>query len=262
MRIDLSNKIAVITGATGDLGRVMVTTLAECGADVVIHYLRNKEKAEELSRKVTAIGRRALVLQADVTQFDSVKAMQRQVSKDLGDPDILVNNAVIQYEWVAALDQAVEDYESQFRSCVLHNVFMAKTFVPAMIKKGWGRVIGINTECVLQRWPSQSAYVSGKQGMDGFLSTLAKEVGQHGVTVNQIAPGWMLSDRYRAPNRLSGSSRRASKAYEAMLPLKHRGEDQDIANLVAFLASDLARFITDAFIPVNGGGVTIPPWLQ
>ena len=261
MRIDLTGKIALITGATGDLGRVMVRTLAECGADVGIHYLKNRDKADELCAEVKAMGRRALAVQADVTDADSVHAMRAVVASALGDPDIIVNNAVIQYQWVTALEQDVEDYESQFRSCVLHNVHMAKAFVPAMIEKGRGRVIGINTECSLQCWPNQSAYVSGKHGMSGFLSTLAKEVGQHGVTVNQVAPGWMYSDRDKEKEAETGESLRTGGAYGPMLPLKQRGDDQDIANAVAFLASDLAKFITGVFLPVNGGGATIPSWL-
>ena len=261
MQIDLTGKVALVTGGTGELGRVMVRTLSECGADVAVHYHQNKKKARALCDAVTAAGRRATAVQADITQFESVRTMHKDVAAVLGDPDIIVNNAVIQYTWKHALEQDIEDYESQFRSSVLHNVFMAKTFVPAMIEKGWGRVIGINTECSQQCWPTQSAYVSGKHGMNGFLQTLAKEAGPHGVTVNQIAPGWMYSDRERKQDSEEGDSARFGGLYGTMLPLKHRGEDQDIANVVAFLASDLAKFITGAFIPVNGGGATIPAWL-
>lgn len=261
MQIDLSGKLAVVTGATGELGRVMVRTLAECGCDVAVHYLQNRDMAEQLCGEVARMGRRAAAVQADITQRDAVEAMRDRVKSKLGDADIIVNNAVTQYKWMAVLEQSEDDYESQFRSCVLHNVFMTKAFVPAMIERKWGRVIGINTECSLQCWPSQSAYVSGKQGMNGLLLTLAKEVGPHGVTVNQVAPGWMYSDRDRAKEKQDGDVGRIGGPYASMLPLKHRGEDQDIANVVAFLASDLARFITGAFIPVNGGGAVIPNWM-
>jgi 3-oxoacyl-[acyl-carrier protein] reductase len=262
MKIDLTGKTALITGATGDLGRVMVRTLAECGASVGVHYLQNRAKADELCESVKTDGGNAVAVQADVTDFDSVRAMQAEIADALGPPDIIVTNAVIQYDWKPALDQPVEDFESQYRSSVLHNVFMAKAFVPAMIDRGWGRVVGINTECSLQCWPNQSAYASGKHGMNGFLETLAKEIGPQGVTVNQVAPGWMYSDRDREQEKESGESARIGGAYGGMVPLRHRGEDQDIANMVAFLASDLAKFITGAFIPVNGGGATVPAWLQ
>ncbi|WP_369674232.1 SDR family NAD(P)-dependent oxidoreductase, partial [Enterococcus lactis] len=92
--------------------------------------------------------------------------------------------------WTSVLEQGIEDYESQFRSCVLQNVLMAKAFVPDMISNGkGGRIIAINTECAMQNFPGQSAYVSGKRGMDGVLRVLAKEIGEHQITVNQIAPG-------------------------------------------------------------------------
>ncbi|MBI4557511.1 MAG: SDR family oxidoreductase [Candidatus Hydrogenedentes bacterium] len=261
MRIELDGKVAVVTGAAGELGRVMVRTLAECGADVAIHYHRNEVKASELVDEVRKLGRRAFAIQADVTDIRSVEEMRDQVAQALGDADIIVNNAVSQFSWKRILDQDVSDYEGQFRSSVLHNLFMTKAFVPTMIRKGWGRVIGINTECTLQCWPTQSAYVTGKHGMNGLLLVLTKEVGVHGITVNQVAPGWMYSDRDRERAQAGLPPNDAKGEYAGMLPLKHRGEDQDIANVVAFLASDLAKFITGAFIPVNGGGATVPAWL-
>jgi 3-oxoacyl-[acyl-carrier protein] reductase len=249
MKIDLSNRLALVTGATGELGRVITRTLARCGADMAVHYHGNKDMAEKLRKEVQAMGRRAVTIQADVTERESVARMKEEVAGTIGDPDIIVNNAVIQYAWTTMLEQAPEDYESQFRSCVLHNVLMAQAFVPAMIKKRWGRVIGINTECAMQCHPSQSAYVSGKRGMDGVLRVLAAEVGQYNITVNQVAPGWMISDKFRA------SSTECQPDYEKEIPLRHRGQDQDVANAVAFLASELAAFITGVYLPVCGGNV-------
>jgi 3-oxoacyl-[acyl-carrier protein] reductase len=249
LNIDLSNKTCVVTGGAGQLGRTIVRTLAGCGAAVAIHYLTSKETAESLRDEITKAGGRAMAIQADVAQEDQVMRMRDQVAASLGDPHIIVNNAVVQYRWVSVLEQGVADYESQFRSCVLHNVLMAKAFVPAMIKRGWGRVIATNTECAMQNFPNQSAYVSGKRGMDGVLRVLAKEIGQHQITVNQVAPGWMISERER--DGLNAHT----QEYIKSVPLRRRGHDQDIANTVAFLASDLAGFISGAYIPVCGGNV-------
>lgn len=249
MNIDLSGKIALVTGASGELGRVMVRTLAQCGADVVIHYRKNELKASSLAAEIITLGRKAIIVQADITDLESILVMRGIVKESLGTPDIIVTNAVIQYKWTSILKQPVEDYKSQFRSCVLQNVFMAKAFIPGMIEKGKGRFIGINTECTIQNFPTQSAYVAGKKGMDGVLRILAKEVGEHQITVNQIAPGWTVSER----DRISGTER--NKKYDSTVPLKRRGTDQEIANVVAFIASDLASFITGAFIPVCGGNV-------
>jgi len=252
LQIDLTGKIAVVTGGAGQLGRVMVRTLARCGADVAIHYLSNEAKAQELHDEVTALGRRAMTCRADVTQEKDVFALRDAVAEQLGAPQIVVNNAVIQYTpWTSVLEQSLADYESQFRSCVLHNVLMAKAFVPAMVAAKYGRVVGINTECAAQVLPNQSAYVGGKRGMDGVLRCLAKEVGPHGVTVNQVAPGWTISET----DRDAGGDRDASGSYAKNVPMKRRGTDQDIANAVAFLASDLAGYITGLYLPVCGGAV-------
>ncbi|MCK4626170.1 MAG: SDR family NAD(P)-dependent oxidoreductase, partial [Phycisphaerae bacterium] len=143
MKIDLSGKTALITGASGQLGRVMTRTLARCGADVAIHYHRNQSQADELQAEIKAMGVKGCVVQADVTDADSVTQMQQSVAGNLGQPDIIVNNSVIFFDWTSVLDQPAEDYDSSYRSCVLHNVLMAKAFVPAMIEKRWGRVIAI-----------------------------------------------------------------------------------------------------------------------
>lgn len=241
MNIDLTGRIAVVTGATGELGRVITRTLSDCGARVAAHYHRAADKAGELSV--------ACIVQADVTLEEDVLRMRDEIHRKLGVPDIIVNNAVIQYTWTNVLRQSPADYRSQFESCVLQNVHMAQAFVPGMIEKKWGRVIAINTECAMQNAPGQSAYVSGKRGMDGVLRCLAKEVGGHGITVNQVAPGWMISEKSRA----EGTERQ--EQYERNVPLRRRGEDQDIANAVAFLASDLAGFISGVYLPVCGGNV-------
>lgn len=249
MQIDLAGRTALVTGATGQLGRTITRTLAGCGADMIVHYHGNRAKGEELTKELRDQGRRVYLVQADVTDAASVEAMRAHIQNETGLPDIIVNNAVIQYGWKSVLEQAIEDYDSQYRSCVAHNVLMAKAFVPAMIEKKWGRVIGINTECAMQCFPGQSAYVAGKRGMDGVLRILAKEVGKHNITVNQVAPGYMVSDNQRE------AGTEVNEGYTKNVPLGRRGDDQDIANAVAFLASDLADFITGVYLPVCGGYV-------
>ncbi|MBB6675338.1 SDR family NAD(P)-dependent oxidoreductase [Cohnella nanjingensis] len=249
MKIDLSGRTALVTGSTGQLGRVMARTLAQCGADLVLHYRGNEAKANELREEIRALGREAMTVQADVASLESVHAMQARVAAERGSVDIVVANAVAQYQWTTILEQPTADYFSQFETCVMQSVHLAKTFVPDMIGRGYGRMIGINTECVMQNFPTQSAYVAGKRGMDGIYRILAKEVGEHQITVNQVAPGWTISEQDRT-NRTE-----RNEGYESSVPLKRRGTDQEIANVVAFLASDLASFITGAYIPVSGGNV-------
>ncbi len=247
MNIDLTGKTAIVTGATGQLGRTIARTLAQCGADMAVHYLNNADMAQQLTRDIEAMGRRAFAVQADVADAASVNAMADAAMNALGAPQIVVNCAVSQYEWTTVLEQDVQDYVDQFNTCVMHNVLMAKAFIPHMVKAQYGRFIGINTECVMQCLPNQSAYVAGKRGMDGVYRILAREVGMHGITVNQVAPGWTISDREREQGV------KPSPDYTAKVALNRRGDDQEIANAVAFLASDLAAFITGVYLPVCGG---------
>jgi 3-oxoacyl-[acyl-carrier protein] reductase len=249
MKIDLSGKVALVTGASGQLGRVMATTLAECGADVALNYNRSAAPAEEACEKIRAMGRKACTVQADITSEAAIRAMRDRVVAELGSPDILVTSAIGGFTPRPVLEQPPEDYASQFASAAIHNVMMAQTFVPAMIPKRWGRIIAISTEVVMINHANNSAYSAGKRGMDGVLRVLAREIGEHQITVNQVAPGWTISER----DRLAGSEKQ--EHYDRNVPLRHRGEDRDIANAVAFLASDLARFITGVFLPVCGGNV-------
>jgi 3-oxoacyl-[acyl-carrier protein] reductase len=241
MKIDLTGRVALVTGATGELGRVITRTLAGCGARVAIHYHAAADRAVALQKELPG----SQVFQADITDKAAVDRMRDAVRQSLGAPDIIVTNAVIQYQWTKVLDQSPADYRSQFESCVLQNVLMAQAFVPEMKARKHGRVIAINTECALQNTANQSAYVAGKRGMDGVLRVLAREVGEHGITVNQVAPGWMVSENRPAAGR--------PEAYLHGIPLKKWGTEQDIANAVAFLASDLAGYITGVFLPVCGG---------
>jgi len=249
LNIDLAGKVAVVTGAGGELGRAIARTLGRAGADVAVHYLTSAAKAEAVAADIRAMGRRATTFSADVGLRDDVMRLRDHVTRELGDADIVVANAVNQYKWTTVLEQASADYEGQFRSSVLQNVYLAQAFVPAMIRKRSGRIIAINTECTMLCSPNQSAYISGKAGQDRVLRVLAKEVGEHQITVNQVAPGWMISDKDRAAHTEHNA------AYESGVPMRRRGEDQDIANAVAFLASDMASFISGAFLSVSGGAV-------
>ena len=253
--IDLKGRTAVVTGSTGELGRTMVRELANCGANVAVCYYSKEQAAQMLQVEIEQkYGVKAVAVYVDVTDLESVDAMKEHVVEKLGHVDIIVNNSVIQYPWKSVLDQDVSDYESQFKSCVLQSVHMTKVFVPDMINRNYGRVIGINTECAMQMFESQSAYVAGKRGMDGVYRVLAKEVAKYNITVNQVAPGWIKSEKYRDADG-SESNTGQIFAYAESVPMRRRGTDLEVADAVCFLASDLAGFITGVYLPVCGGNV-------
>lgn len=255
LSIDLSGRTAVVTGGSGQLGRAICKGLSNCGANIALTYYQAKEQAQNLKVQLQKdYGVKALALRADVTDIESLKKAKKNINDNLGNVDIIVNNAISHYPWKEVLKQDAESYESQFRTSVLQNVFMAQVFVPDMIERKYGRVIGINTECSLQAFPTQSAYVAGKRGMDGVLKVLAREIGKYQITVNQIAPGWTITDNCRITDGTE-SNMNQDFPYISRVPLGRRGTDEEISNAVCFLASDLAGFITGAFLTVTGGNV-------
>lgn len=247
--IDLKGQTVLITGGSGQLGRVMARRLAAAGADVIVHYYQNREKAEELQKELSeTYGVRVMTVQADVTDEASVEQM-RQTVEAFGMPDIVVNNAVIQYDWKSVLEQDLADFRSQFDSTVMHNLYMFRAFAPAMIEKKSGKFIVINTECAMRCDPNAAAYSSAKRGLDGLVRSFAKEVGKYGVTVNQVAPGWMVTEKQRAEGAEWGGP------YVEEVPLRRRGTDEDITDAVLFFASRFSNYITGQFLSVSGGRV-------
>ena len=249
--IDLSGKLALITGATGQLGRTIAQTLASAGADIVIHYHSNEAQAHQLKSSIESLGRQTLMVSGTVYDLDTVGSWYAPIETTFGRlPDIVVSCAVEQiFPWESIINESIDDFHSQFNSCAMQNVCLAKVFAPAMMQKQTGRFIGINTEVAMQLNAYQGAYGAGKRAMDGIMRVLAKEVGEHQITVNQIAPGWTISDN----DREAGTE--SQPEYEQHVPLKRRGTDQDIANAALFLASDLSSYITGAMLPVCGGNI-------
>jgi 3-oxoacyl-[acyl-carrier protein] reductase len=249
LRLNLGGRVALVTGGSGELGNAIALTLAACGADVAVNYHKSRERAEELVKAIAKLGVKSRAIMADVGSMESVIAMRNAVLETLGPVDIVVTNSVEWNEDQPILDQALEAFERSHRSCVLQNVIAAKVFVPSMIERRWGRIIGISSEVAAQAMATKADYVAGKRAMGGVLRVLAREVGKYQVTVNEVAPGWIITDRDRR------FVTQVQPKYEANVALHRRGFDQDVANAVAFLASDLASFISGVCLPVCGGNV-------
>jgi 3-oxoacyl-[acyl-carrier protein] reductase len=248
--IDLSNKVALVTGAAGELGRPIARTLAACGARVAIHYHTANNAAERLCDELNADHpRRACTVSGDVAKLDDVEAMRPIIEDKLGPVDIVVNNAVTWFEEGPVVSQSADQFERVYRSSVLQPWAIARIFAGRMIERNWGRFISLGTEVTSQALINRAPYTAAKCAMDGMLRSLARELGPHGITVNQVAPGWVISDKDRRDRD------EVQPSYEIGVPLRRRGYDQDVANMIAFLASDLASFVTGVRVPVCGGNV-------
>ncbi len=189
------------------------------------------------------------IVSGDIADLSDVSAMRREIEDALGPVDIVVNNAVTWFEEAPVVAQHVDQFNRVFRSSVLQAWATAKVFSEPMIASQWGRIISLGTEVTSQALIHRAPYTAAKCAMDGMMRSLARELGEHGITVNQVAPGWVITDKDRKDRD------EVQPEYERGVPLKRRGYDQDVANLVAFLASDLAGFLTGIRVPVCGGNI-------
>jgi 3-oxoacyl-[acyl-carrier protein] reductase len=249
--IDLSGRVALVTGAAGQLGRPIARTLAACGAKVAIHYFTKRDIAEKLCEEMNSDASRACIVSGDVAELDDMNAMRKTIEDKLGQVDIVINNAVTWFEYRPVMNQTADQFERVFRSSVLQTWATARVFSPRMIERKWGRFVSLSTEVASQALAGRGPYTAAKCAMDGVVRSMARELGEHGITVNSIAPGWVISDKDRQWRD------EVQPAYERDIPLKRRGFDQDVANMIAFLSSDLAGFVTGVRIPVCGGNVML-----
>ena len=251
LSIALSPRVALVTGATGELGRSISRTLAACGAKVAIHYHSSRDAALQLCDELNSTGADACIVGCDIADVTAVEQMRHEIEAELGRVDIIVNNAVTWFEEKPVIDQQADQFDRVYRSSILQVWATAKVFSKPMIDRGWGRIISLGTEVSSQALINHAPYTAAKCAMDGMMRSLARELGEYGITVNQVAPGWVITDKDRKDRD------EVQPDYERTVPLKRRGYDQDVANLVAFLSSDLAAFITGVRVPVCGGNVML-----
>ena len=239
----LEGKIALVTGASRGIGRQIAKTLAAKGAFVIVNYNGSAAKAEEVVKEIQAAGGNGQAVQCNVSDFESCKEMLDAVVKEHGRLDILVNNAGITRD---NLLMRMKDEEwNDIIETNLSSVFrLSKAVMRAMMKKRHGRIITIGSVVGTMGNGGQANYAAAKAGLIGFSKSLAREVASRGITV---APGFIETDMTRA---LSDDQR---AGILAQVPAGRLGGAQEIANAVAFLASDEAAYITGETLHVNGG---------
>lgn len=243
----LEKKVALVTGASRGIGRGIALEMAREGADVIVNYNNSKEKANEVARSIEAVGRRSLVVKADISNQNEVEAMRKSVLAEFdGGVDILVNNAGIHHHLKSwEIDQA--EWKRILEVNVDGAFLCTNAFDPEMRTKNWGRIINISSIDAFTGTDHEAHYGSSKAALLGLTRSLALELAPYNITVNAIAPGWFETDMTAGT---TGEKRR--KALERV-PLGRMGQPIEIGYVAAFLASDRANYITGQTIHVNGG---------
>ena len=242
----MQSKIALVTGGSRGIGRAISLKLAEKGCDVAVLYAGNAEAAEETLRLIHEKGVRAMAVQCDVSDEKQTDAAFKQVCEEFGTPDILVNNAGIIRDMLAMRMKAAD-----FRAVLDVNLTGAFNVIhaalPSFMRRRSGRIINISSVSGLMGNAGQANYASSKAGLIGLTKTIARECASRGITVNAVAPGFIETDM------TASMPEAALRAGLAAVPMGRIGSAEDVANAVAFLASDEAGYITGCTIRVDGG---------
>ena len=247
LSIDLSGKNALITGGSRGIGASITYKLAQAGANVIINYNKSEKEAQELAYKIkNEFSVNALIFKADVSNLIEVKQMKEFVNSNLGKIDILVNNTGINKDKL--IRNLTEEEWLSVINVNLNGVFyITKEFIGDMIEKRYGRIINISSIVALSGSAGQTNYCASKAGIIGFSKALAREYAKRNITVNVVAPGYIETDMTnKLPEKIKESIINS-------IPLGRTGKPEDVANLVAFLASDLASYITGEVINISGG---------
>ncbi|MEH2420726.1 MAG: SDR family oxidoreductase [Nostoc sp.] len=243
----LRDRVVLITGASRGIGAATAKLLGQHGAAVGVNYYGSETAAVEVVESITSAGGRAVAVKADVRDPQEVDAMVQQVADTLGIIDTLVINANANFPMAPFVDYRWEDFEAKLLGELKGAFFPCKAVVPSMIKHKRGIIIAVSSG--LSRYPGEGfiAHSTAKSGLDAFIKSLALELGPHGIRANVVSPGLTLTD---ATAQLPQEYKDASVQ---MVPLKRNGLPEDVAGAILLLASDEAKFITGAYLPVSGG---------
>ncbi len=244
--LDLSGKTALVTGGSRGIGRAIVLRLAAQGADVAYSYKGNAGAAAEVAAAVAAIGRRALSVQADARSQEGAEALVKTVLEAFGKIDILVNNAGITRDNLI-MRMGPDEWTEVLETNLFGAFYTLKAVTRPMLKARGGRIVNITSVSGQAGQTGQANYSSAKAGLIGLTKAAARELASRGITVNAVAPGFVLTELTRdLPDALKDE-------ITARTPLGRFGTTEEIANAVAFLASDEAAYITGQVLAVDGG---------
>lgn len=244
----LEGKVALVTGASRGIGRAIAVTLAKAGADVALNFAGNVAAAEEVAAEITAMGRKAILVQGSVADSSAAQEIVDKTVEQLGKIDILINNAGITRDGLL-MRMKEEDWDAVLTTNLKGVFNCTKGAIKYMMKQRSGKIVNMASVVGEMGNAGQANYAAAKAGVIGFTKSVAKEVASRGITANAVAPGFIATDM---------TSVLADKVQEELvkgIPLGRGGNPQDIANAVLFLVSDEAAYITGQVLNVDGGMV-------
>lgn len=244
----LKDKVAIVTGGTRGIGRAIALKLADQGANIVINYRNSDKEAEELKSILEGKGVKVLTVKCDISNFEDSKNLMDKCKEVFGKIDILVNNAGITKDTLI-MRMKEEDFDDVIDVNLKGTFNCAKHASAIMLKQRFGKIINMTSVVGIAGNAGQVNYAASKAGVIGLTKSLAKELGSRGITVNAVAPGFINTDM------TASLSEKVKEEASKNIPLKRLGDPEDVANLVGFLASDAANYITGQVINVDGGMV-------
>jgi len=253
MKFDLENRVALVTGSGGALGREIALRFALNGADIAVNDM-NEDNGMNVVKEIEALGRKAIYMNADVSSIEQMNAMAAKVIETFGKLDILVNNAGVNVgtpDRRKPIHEFMDEDWDRIINVDLNGVYRcSKPFIKHMVQKKYGRIINIGSIAGLVPLRLQCAYVAAKAGVHELTKSMAIELAPHGILVNAIAPGSIMNEGTKS---LFYSNHEKSEALLSHIPLHRPGETGEIANVALFLSSDASSYITGVVIPVDGG---------
>ena len=243
--MNLQGRVALITGASQGIGKACALALAEAGADVALGA-RNLVNLQCVAKDVEDLGRKAVVVGLDVSQFESVTEAVARAIQELGKIDILVNNAGITKDNLA-MRMKPEDWAAVLRTNLDGAYYCIRAVLPGMVKQHYGRIINVASVVAQAGNPGQANYVASKAGLIGLTKAVAAEVGSRNITVNAVSPGFIdTAMTAKLPDAVK-------RKILSLVPLGRMGSDREVAYGVRFLASEEAAYVTGHVLNINGG---------
>jgi 3-oxoacyl-[acyl-carrier protein] reductase len=242
----LENRVALVTGGSRGIGKAVALELAARGAAVIVNYNKSPEAAEEVVRQIQAAGGKAAAFQADVSDYKQAEALVKFAVETFGDLGILVNNAGITRDQLIMM-MPESDWDAVIDTNLKSTFNCSKAAVRHMLRKRYGRIVSIASVAGQMGNPGQTNYSASKAGQIGFTKALAREVAARSITVNAVAPGFVDTEI------LDAMTPETLEAALKLVPLARKGQPEEIAYAVAFLASDQAAYITGQVLGVDGG---------